>query len=104
MLNKDSANLFKDKKVLEKITDAQLKKLSGINFKLKKATGQQDVLLKKLQKLKAENFGYKQAFSELNYKKQKFLSDLKDLKKRFARKSKTRKRSRKKHVKRKRRK
>src|SRR3989344_2196095 len=89
LLDKDLAILFKDKKILERITDVQLNQLSEINLKLKKASEEQNSLLKKLQRLKAEHFGYGQAFTGLNYKRQKFLSDLQDLKRRFRKKSKT---------------
>lgn len=79
LLNKDIRNVFKDKKILENITDNQLEKVNNINTKLKKLADEHSMILKKIQRTKTEGFEFAQEFRDLEQKKKSLMDELRKI-------------------------
>ena len=76
LINKDINGIFKDKRILERITDAQLAKVARANDELKKLDAKHRNLLKRKQSAKAEGFNYRQQLAAIENKRKDIVNKL----------------------------
>ncbi|MCH8872919.1 hypothetical protein IH824_09145 [candidate division KSB1 bacterium] len=79
-LGEDRSALFADKRLLESITDKQLRLIYKINNRLKELNTSHIKLLKEKQELKTEEFEFRQMLDKINEEKTDLITQLKNIK------------------------